>query len=51
MLPKDLSQGFKEEIGGAESEGQHSGLIVTKGRRELASLHIGGPVPGYLKFQ
>ena len=46
MLPKDLSQGFKEEFGGGESEGQGSSLIVTEGRRELASLHIRGPVPG-----
>ena len=46
MLSKDLSQGFKEEIGGAKSEGQGSSLIVTEGRQELASLYIGGPVPG-----
>ena len=36
MLPKYL-------VGGAESVGQDSGLLVTEGRRELPSLHIGGP--------
>ena len=37
VLPKYL-------VGGAESVGQDSGLIVTEGHRGLPSLHIGGPV-------
>ena len=40
------SQGFKEEIGGGKFKGQGFCAIVTEGRRELASLYIGGPVPG-----
>ena len=44
--PKEPLQGFKEEIGGGKSKGQGFCVLVTVGRRELASLHIGGPVPG-----
>ena len=36
MLPRYL-------VGGAESGGQDSGLLVTEGRRGNLSLHIGGP--------
>ena len=50
MLPKDLSQGFKEEIGGGKFKGQSFSVFVTVGRRELASLYIGGPVPGEIIF-
>ena len=35
VLPKYL-------VGGAESGGQDSGLLVTEGRRRFLSLHIGG---------
>ena len=44
--PKEPLQGFKEEIGGGKFKGQNFSGIVTMGRQELASLHIGGPVPG-----
>ena len=43
---KEPLQGFKEEIGGGKSKGQDFCVLVTMGGRELASLYIGGPVPG-----
>ena len=43
-------KGSKEEIGGGESEGQGFCAFVTEGRQELASLYIGGPVPGEFIF-
>ena len=43
---KEPLQGFKEEIGGGKSKGQGFCVLVTVGCRELASLYIGGPVPG-----
>ena len=48
---KEPLQGFKEEIGGRKSEGQGFCVLVTMGCPELASLHIGGPVPGDKLFQ
>ena len=42
---KEPLQGFKEEIGGGKSKGQGFCVLVIVGRRELAPLYIGGPVP------